>query len=315
MRRLDRVSAQTAVVVLLAAAMPGGTVAAATEPTPAAKREINITTDSAPGWVPSAEQDAQVRKTLMDFLAALDAGRATDAYAYLAPGEKAVEPFAGFSTSLSDFNRVAGAVQERLILKITWTKDPANAPAPGVYAAIDIASHFASIDRHCGYVVLYQSPAGGDFHVMRQEQNYIDNATAAQIEREHSRAELDETWTKLATNCPNYPLPETSSSDIGYPTVAAALTDLRTHKGVTFSTKGGWTVVDDPATHTFWSFPPQGHPAYPSAVRRQFVEENGGTDLQMQVLCESSKSACDDLVRTFERLNAQMAAYARRGGR
>ena len=83
---------------------------------------------------------------------------------------------------------------QRNILRITWTKDPAAAPFPGVYVAVDIAAHFGNVDRHCGYVVLYQRPSGGEFEIMREESNFIDNATAEAIERQQSRAVLDRSW-------------------------------------------------------------------------------------------------------------------------
>ena len=46
--------------------------------------------------------------------------------------------------------------------------------------------------------------SGGEFEVMRQESNFMDNATAAKIERDKTRAVLDHTWAALAANCPNY---------------------------------------------------------------------------------------------------------------
>jgi hypothetical protein len=74
-----------------------------------------------------------------------------------------------------------------------------------VYAAVDIATRFANVDRHCGFVVLYQKSPGQDFEIMRQESNFIDNATAQNVERQQSRAALDHMWAGLAKNCPNYP--------------------------------------------------------------------------------------------------------------
>ena len=72
------------------------------------------------------------------------------------------------------------------------------------------------------------------------------------------------------------------------------------------SVKDGWTVASDPSGPTIWSFPPKGHPAYPSAVKRQIENRAGGAYVNMNVLCEASKSACDDLVRSFQALNEQM---------
>lgn len=107
------------------------------------------------------------------------------------------------------------------------------------------------------------------------------------------------------------PLPEVSGSSIGYPSVEAALMDLRVKPGVVVTSPNGWTVADDVGAHTIWSFPPPGHPAFPSAVRREIVETNEGISLQMSVLCQATKRACDDLVRTFQALNAQMKAAMR----
>jgi hypothetical protein len=89
-------------------------------------------------------------------------------------------------------------------LKVTWTKDPAQAPLPGIYAAIDLAGQFANVDRDCGYIVLYQQPAGGDFAIMRRENNYLDNATARNIEEKQSKAEVEKIWGRLSRYCPNY---------------------------------------------------------------------------------------------------------------
>ncbi len=166
--------------------------------------EINITTDSAPGWLPSPVQQEQVLKTTIDYLTTLDQQQYERAYAMLAEANRTSRPLSQFIQQHRQFSERSGALVQRNILKVTWTKDPAAAPFRGVYAAVDIASRFANADRHCGFVVLYQRPSGGDFEVMRQEDNLMDNATAAKIEREKTRAVLDQTWAALARNCPNY---------------------------------------------------------------------------------------------------------------
>jgi hypothetical protein len=301
------------IAALLCFAVEGGVpIAANADPSP---REVNITSDSAPGWIPSADLERQARKTAQDYLAARDSGRYADAYALLAEPQQRDEPLAGFTDRLRHFNAIAGSVQERRFLVLTWTKDPAHAPVPGVYVAIDLASRFAGIDRHCGYLVLYQAPPGGDFRVMREEESFLDNATAASS----SKTEVEQAWARVSANCPNYrqasapsaqdqPLPEANESTIGYPTVAAALAGLHARVGVVFSMKDGWTVANDEAAHAIWSFPPPGHPAYPAAVKRSVVEENGAVKLDLRVLCEASKAACDDLVREFQKLDAKLSS-------
>jgi hypothetical protein len=85
---------------------------------------------------------------------------------------------------------------------------------------------------------------------------------------------------------------------------------------VKFSTQRGWTVATDDASATIWSFPPAGDPAYPSAVKRQIVATpGGGSTVQTDVLCEASKQACDDLVRSFDQLNHQVRDYIQQHAR
>jgi hypothetical protein len=299
-----------ATLALAAAAVPSN--AAAPEPVDAAGH-INVTADSAPGWRPSADQVRQAKAAAEDYLAAKDSGRYAEAYAMLAEGDRGLQPFAAFSADIQKFNAQAGAVRQRRIVEMTWTKDPAQAPLPGIYAALDLESTFARVDRHCGYVVLYQASAGQPFQVMREEANFLDNATADDIARRKSREEVDRMWAKLSANCPNYhppsaigqqgPLPEQPDADIGYPTVASALAALRAKPGVEISMVRGWTVIDDRAAATLWSFPPPSDPAYPAAVKRQVVQDGNASSLVMTIKCEASKPACDKLVLQFNQLN------------
>jgi len=289
--------------------------ATSASPTP---RVVNVTSDSAAGWLPSKELEADARRTAEDYLAAKDAGRSEAAYAMLTNSLKTTQSGADFAAKLSEFNRRAGAVKERRLLVLTWTKDPADAPAPGVYLAIDLQSRFSQVQRDCGYIVLYQPPSGGPFGIAREEDNFITDADATRIEHERSPAALQASWEELSAHCPNYraevappPLPEQPDSTIGYPTVAAALDDLRNRPGVAISVQNGWTVASDPGTSSIWSFPPQGHAAYPAAVKRQVVKEGNAVTIQMKILCQASKAACDDLVRAFQQLNARASQELR----
>lgn len=99
---------------------------------------------------------------------------------------------------------------------------------------------------------------------------------------------------------------EAKSSTIGYPTVAAALADLRTKPDVEVSVQNGWTIAVDKSHFTVWSFAPQNDPAYPSVVKRSAVDNGHGSNLEMKVLCESSKAACDKMVMDFQALNQRV---------
>jgi hypothetical protein len=201
------------------------------------------------------------------------------------------------------FRERAGALRNRTYNKVTWTKDSSSAPMLGTYVAIDISARYERIDRFCGYIILYQREPLRPFQVTRTENNFILNSDAKGAK---STAELDSIWAQLSTNCPNYPkaeLPEVPNSTIGYATVAAALADLRTRPGVVFTTENRWVIATDEAAYTIWSFAPQDYPAYPAVVKRWVIPQGTGSIMKMEVLCEASKAACDDLYRTFSRMN------------
>jgi hypothetical protein len=95
-----------------------------------------------------------------------------------------------------------------------------------------------------------------------------------------------------------------SSSSIGYSSVAEAMKALHSNAAVQFSaSKDGWTNAGDYARNTIWSFAPANQPAYPSVVKRVVHEGNGTRRIEMNVLCESTKVACDQLTEEFEARN------------
>lgn len=98
-------------------------------------------------------------------------------------------------------------------------------------------------------------------------------------------------------------VPETTRSQVGYDTVAAAMADLRSNRNVVFTTENGWLIATSEADYTIWSFSPKGYAAYPAVVKRQVISRAVGSKIEMSVLCEASKRACDDLVRTFAAMN------------
>ena len=112
--------------------------------------------------------------------------------------------------------------------------------------------------------------------------------------------------SSLASAQDQAPIPEVSGNVIGYATVAEALADLKKRTDLTVAQQRGWTVISDEKNHVVWSFPSRSDPAYPSAVRRSIKNENGAAYVNSDILCESTKAACDNLVRQFNELDAQM---------
>ena len=305
------------VAITLITASGGPARAGTTWPPATVPAQINVTTDSSSGWLPSQQQITEVQKIAEAFVTARNSGNSENAYALLADFNRENQPFRSFADGISNFNSKAGSAIELRFVKTTWTKNPAQAPVAGVYAALDFVGRYTNIDRYCGYLVLYQAPSGDSFRVMREEYVFLDNATAISMARQSSPATVEDVWAKASANCPGYhgskvaaqslePLPEANGS-FEYPTVEAALAALHAKSGVVFSTFRGWTIANDEAAQAIWSFPPPVHPAYPSAVKRQVKgRAGGGSEIDMKVLCAASKSVCDDLVRSFEQLNSSM---------
>ena len=101
-------------------------------------------------------------------------------------------------------------------------------------------------------------------------------------------------------------LPETPNSETGYPSPDAALAALQEKPGVTSREENDWIVISDSEEKTIWSIASKQHTAYPTAVKRSFVEEDGFLKLVMKVQCGATKSICDQVVRAFQDVNNKM---------
>jgi len=109
--------------------------------------------------------------------------------------------------------------------------------------------------------------------------------------------------------------PNPAGPRIEHPSVAAALEALRGQSGVDFFLQGGWTIANDRANHTLWSFVPADHPAYPAVVRRTVVPRDGQVFIEMGVLCQAQKPACDRLTGEFQAENEKIRESIRRNAR
>jgi hypothetical protein len=86
---------------------------------------------------------------------------------------------------------------------------------------------------------------------------------------------------------------------VGYPTVEAALEALRARNDVRISVQGGWTIVDDRAAGTFWSFTPPGHPAHPAVVKRTVVSRDGALFIDMTASARHRKRPATSSSQSF----------------
>ena len=109
------------------------------------------------------------------------------------------------------------------------------------------------------------------------------------------------------------PPKEAKQSTIGYAFVAEALASLQANPKIQISVQNGWTIATDKENQTLWSFSPKGDPSYPSAVKRIVEERSDTVFVHMDVLCEASKPACDNLVQQFQQLNERMRQHMQHG--
>ena len=67
-----------------------------------------------------------------------------------------------------------------------------------------------------------------------------------------------------------------------------------------------YVTINDASNGTIWTFTVAGHPAHPSAICREPVEEGGKLRIDMSIQCEASEAQCEELAQGFEVLNRKM---------
>jgi hypothetical protein len=168
------------------------------------QRVINVTTDSAPHWLPSEALEIEATTTLQKYFRAFDKSDDRAVWNLTTAGLQGTTTFSEFEAGNKKSRADLGRLKHLAVLKVTWTKDPSAAPAPGIYVAIDVAGTFSKTQRHCGYIVFFKSTPTDLFKVARIESNFMSDASAQKIAKENSPAEVTRLWSMLAANCPNY---------------------------------------------------------------------------------------------------------------
>lgn len=148
---------------------------------------IPQTTSAPDGWKPSATDQSQVETQTYQYYRAKDAGQYVAAYAMFDNHMKETSHFDTWSAHAQSQNTKAGHILNRRVLKITWYKDPPSAPEPGIYAAADFAGQFENDPIYCGYVAWHRG-VDGTFRVVREEENFIDKGSIANMGQRELRA-------------------------------------------------------------------------------------------------------------------------------
>ena len=105
----------------------------------------------------------------------------------------------------------------------------------------------------------------------------------------------------------NENLQKKTPSKLDFRSVAEAYHSLKNKEGVSVQVKGGWTIMHNSLDGSVWSFTPgKNHPAHPAAVKRTVFKKNGNIFINMKVMCQGTKTACDKLTKDFQALNEQL---------
>ena len=170
-------------------------------------RVVNITNDSAPGWIPSEALEAEAGLVVQNYFKLFDKGDDQALWNLASPGLQSLTTNAKYRSDNKRVRADLGRLKRIAVLQVTWTKDPAAAPAPGIYVAIDVAGQFSKTKRHCGYLVFYKVAPADPFRLARIENNFMTDATAKKIAAGKSSAEVTRLWSVVSANCPNYQPP------------------------------------------------------------------------------------------------------------
>lgn len=272
-----------------------------------APREVNITQGSTPGWVPTAQLEAEALATWRRFNDLVEAHDYDAAHAMMDEGLRAKYDLARFRSDRAETAAERGALVSRDLVKITWTKDAPGAPYPGTFVAIDANAAFTKADRFCGYTILHRAPGADGFRITRFDETLLRNISFAQIAQRHSELQAVLVWRMMARNCPNHVpelLPGSLADGIEYASVAEARAGVLTREGIETKIENGWTIIADKASLSVWSFAPVGAPSYPAVIKR-WVEPVGDNASRafMAMRCDAEKRVCDALFDEMARRN------------
>jgi len=134
---------------------------------------------AAPAWQPTSTQKARVEELSKAYFADKDAARYRQAWERMGPGMQKQWTFEQWRDASADSMARAGAMQQRELRKVTIYRS-SQSGTPGTYAAVDFTGRTANADTYCAYLV-WTEQADGSFLLLREEENFIYNATSARL--------------------------------------------------------------------------------------------------------------------------------------
>ena len=152
---------------------------------------VAVAASAADEIVLAPHDDQAVERLSLQFLSRRDAGDFEKAHAMLAPSMRALVDLERWTESARDLLSRVGPVSGRRIKKITWYDNPPNALSPGTYAAADYEQEAAGARIYCGYLIWAVS-SQGEYGVIREEVNLVEDAVAHQMDPAQLQATADQ---------------------------------------------------------------------------------------------------------------------------
>jgi len=119
-------------------------------------------------------RQAEAERAASDWLDLIDADRGAESFARLTDVFRENLTPEIWQESIEQTNRDLGRRMSRSLRRIVWYQDPADAPLPGTYVAVEFDSVFENADPHFQYVILH-SRSGEPFKIMRNESTFSLN--------------------------------------------------------------------------------------------------------------------------------------------
>lgn len=106
--------------------------------------------------------------------------------------------------------------------------------------------------------------------------------------------------------CSNTPINQAHQNDskslhMNSPRPLEVLSSLKRNPKSKIIYKNGWTVIQ--LGTSIWSFTPNDHHNYPSAIKRTIVIREGRLQYQTKILCRDFDEDCSTLVDEFEAIS------------
>jgi hypothetical protein len=127
----------------------------------------SVTTYAADTPTPHPRENEAVRFTT-HWLDLLDEGKADESFDLLTPIFQSNLTRPSWRESVMDSKAKLGKLLSRRLRRVVWYENPANAPLPGTYVAVEFDSDYERTQQHFQYVMLH-SQRGEPFKVMRHE--------------------------------------------------------------------------------------------------------------------------------------------------